>query len=243
VNQKVAIGILASLGYRADVVANGLEAVEAVGRIPYAAILMDCQMPEMDGYEAAREIRLREGTGRHTPIIALTADVMKDAHAKSLSAGMDDHITKPLKPSELAAVLERSLPTLAVVESPRIAAELQLDEVVDRVVLDRLRTLESAGSPGLVEKLLDSFLEDTPRQLADLLHAAQAGDAARLTKLAHKLKGSVANLGASGMVRVCTELETRGRNGDTGVAPKLVADLERQFGLASTALRSEIAKV
>ena len=108
---------------------------------------------------------------------------------------------------------------------------------------DRLRTLESAGSPGLVEKLLDSFLEDTPRQLADLLHAAQAGDAARLTKLAHKLKGSVANLGASGMVRVCTELETRGRNGDTGVAPKLVADLERQFGLASTALRSEIAKV
>ena len=120
VNQQVAIGMLAALGYRADVVANGLEAIEAVGRIPYAAILMDCQMPEMDGYEATREIRLREGSGRHTPIIALTADVMKDARAKSLSAGMDDYITKPLKRAELAAALERSLPRLVMVESPSL---------------------------------------------------------------------------------------------------------------------------
>jgi signal transduction histidine kinase/CheY-like chemotaxis protein/HPt (histidine-containing phosphotransfer) domain-containing protein/HAMP domain-containing protein len=243
VNQKVAIGILASLGFRADVVANGLEAVEAVGRIPYAAILMDCQMPEMDGYEAARAIRLREGTGRHTPIIALTADVMKDARAKSLSAGMDDHITKPLKPSELAAALGRSLPKLAVVESPPLAAEPQSEDVVDRALLDGLRSLERAGSPGLVEALVDCFLEETPRQLAEMRNSAQLGDAVHLTRLAHKLQGSLANLGAHGMVRTCAELETLGRSGDVGVAPQLIADLERQFNVVSTALQSEIAKV
>jgi CheY-like chemotaxis protein/HPt (histidine-containing phosphotransfer) domain-containing protein len=243
VNQHVAIGMLAALGYRADVVANGLEAIEAVGRIPYAAILMDCQMPEMDGYEATRAIRLREGSGRHTPIIALTADVMKDARAKSLSAGMDDYITKPLKRAELAAALERSLPRLVMVESPSLAAQLQSDDVVDRAALDGLRALQSAGAPGLLEKVLDSFLEDTPHQLADLRHAAQVGDAVRLTKLAHKLKGSVSNFGASRMVRVCTELETLGKNGDVGIAPQLLSDLDRQFDLASTVLRSEIAKV
>jgi signal transduction histidine kinase/CheY-like chemotaxis protein/HPt (histidine-containing phosphotransfer) domain-containing protein/HAMP domain-containing protein len=243
VNQQVAVGMLAALGYRADVVANGLEAIEAVSRIPYAAILMDCQMPEMDGYEATRAIRLLEGSSRHTPIIALTADVMKDARAKSLSAGMDDYITKPLKRAELAAALERSLPRLAMVESPPLAAQLRSDDVLDHTALEGLRTLESAGAPGLVEKLLDSFLEDTPRQLADLRHAAQLGDALRLTWLAHKLKGSVGNLGVSGMVRVCTELETRVRNGDTGTALQLVADLERQFDMASTVLRSEVAKV
>src|SRR5260370_24795002 len=103
VNQQVAIGVLAALGYRSDVVANGREAIEAAGLVPYAAILMDCQMPEMDGYQATQEIRRREGTGRHTPIIALTADVLKDARTKSLSVGMDDHINKPLDPQELAA--------------------------------------------------------------------------------------------------------------------------------------------
>jgi CheY-like chemotaxis protein/HPt (histidine-containing phosphotransfer) domain-containing protein len=243
VNQQVAIGMLAALGYRADVVANGLEAIEAVGRIPYAAILMDCQMPEMDGYEATRAIRQREGSGRHTPIIALTADVMKDARAKSLSAGMDDYITKPLKRAELAAALERSLPRLVMVESPSLAAQLQSDDVLDRTALDGLRALQRAGTPGLLEKLVDSFLEDTPHQLADLRHAAQVGDAVRLTKLAHKLKGSVSNFGASRMVRVCTELETLGKNGNVDVASQLLSDLDRQFDLASTVLRSEIAKV
>jgi CheY-like chemotaxis protein len=117
VNQQVAVGVLAALGYRADVVANGLEAVEAIGLVPYAAILMDCQMPEMDGFEAAQEIRRREKTGRHIPIIALTADILKDARAKCLAAGMDDYITKPLKMQELGAALERWLPSTVASKS------------------------------------------------------------------------------------------------------------------------------
>jgi signal transduction histidine kinase/CheY-like chemotaxis protein len=122
VNQQVAVGVLAALGYRADVVANGLEAVEAVGRATYAAILMDCQMPEMDGYQAAQEIRRSEEPGRYTPIIALTADVLKDVRAKSLAAGMDDYITKPLKLDELAAALERWLPSVAALDNRDTAA-------------------------------------------------------------------------------------------------------------------------
>jgi CheY-like chemotaxis protein/HPt (histidine-containing phosphotransfer) domain-containing protein len=239
VNQQVAAGVLAALGYRADVVANGIEAVEAAGLVPYAAILMDCQMPEMDGYEAAQEIRRREGSARHTPIIALTADILKDARAKSLSAGMDDYVTKPLKPEQLAAALERWLPSSAALKSRAVAADPRPEGAVDRHVLDGLRKVERAGAPGLVKKVTDLFLEDTPRQLTALRDSAQRGDCARLAKLAHTLRGSAANLGAREMVRVCGELEAFGRDGDISIVPSLVADLESQFDSVRDALLSE----
>ncbi len=241
VNQQVAIGVLATLGYDADIVANGREAVKAVGHLPYAAILMDCQMPEMDGYQATQEIRRREGAGRHTPIIALTADVLKDARAKSLSAGMDDHITKPLDPQELAAVLDRWLPSADELESQAVAAAPRPEGAVDRTVLDGLRELERAGAPGLVKKIMDLFLQDTPGQLADLRDSLQKGDSVRLVRVAHTLKGSAANLGAREMVRICTELQVLGEAENISIAPSLVADLESQFGPVRDALLSEDA--
>jgi CheY-like chemotaxis protein len=125
VNQKVAALMLAKLGVRADLVANGREAVDAAKAVPYDLIFMDCQMPELDGYDAAREIRMGEGLRKHAPIIAMTAEVMTGSRERCLAAGMDEHIAKPVKVEDLFDVLMKWVPKRIPADTvPKLTGEL-----------------------------------------------------------------------------------------------------------------------
>jgi signal transduction histidine kinase/CheY-like chemotaxis protein/HPt (histidine-containing phosphotransfer) domain-containing protein len=224
VNQQVVLSILGSLGYSADVVANGLEAVEAARRVPYSAILMDCRMPEMDGYMAAATIRQSRSESRNIPIIALTADVVSDARAKALAAGMNDYITKPVKADELASVLDRWVPAPARIDLQEVSIQPSLDDDL----FESLKGLESSA-PGLSRRVVDAFLDDTPRRLQDLELALLEHSAEKLSLVAHGLRGSASNLGAHAFVQICADLEHSVTGNDWRNCKKLLAALRREL--------------
>src|SRR5262245_17254742 len=185
VNQKVAVRMLEKLGYRADVAANGQEALEALARIPYAAVLMDGHMPEMDGFEATAALRQREGRDRHTPIIAMTASAMAGDREQCLAAGMDDYLTKPVSAEQLQAVLERWIPraTSGDDAAREPSAVPEPDASVDRTVLANVRGLGDQGGLASLGELIDGFLGGAPVHLASLRAAATAGDADTLVRV------------------------------------------------------------
>lgn len=214
VNQRVALTMLRKLGYSADTVANGLEVIAALERIPYDLVLMDCQMPEMDGYEAAAEIRRREqGSSKRMWIIALTAHAMSGDREKCFLAGMDDYISKPVRLEELRVALQRCGA-----------------RAIDPACLEALHDLSNGGL-GLAE-LIDLFLRSAPETLALANAAVADADPDRLVQAAHLLKGSAANFGAQGLQELCTSLERiactgPALDGAPGVLGALQAELER----------------
>lgn len=147
---------------------------------------------------------------------------------------MDDYISKPINPEELAAALERWVPA-APLNRPREPEAEPKEGPLDRSVLDRLRKLEKT-TPGLLKNVTDLFLQDTPPRLEDLRDAILKADAARLARLAHAMKGSAANLGATGMAAICAEVEARAEVGDLEAAPARVSDLDREFDRVRAAL-------
>jgi two-component system, sensor histidine kinase and response regulator len=251
VNQKVAVKMLERLGYKADVAADGLETVEALSQSPYAAVLMDVQMPEMDGYEATAEIRRREESedghdGRHTPVIAMTANAMQGDREKALDAGMDDYVSKPVKVEELDAVLERWLLQGEEKVEPDTSAlgnrPVVPDGSVDHSVLKSLRELQEEGEPDVLKELIELFLEDLPPQFKALQEAEEREDAQSVERTAHTLKGSSSNLGAVRMAAICAELEEIGRSGDLATAPALISGLEAELGRVRAVLERELSR-
>ena len=216
VNQKVAVRQLQKLGYRADAVANGREAVEALSRIRYDLVLMDCQMPEMDGYEATTEIRRIEGMARHTPIVAMTAHALTGDREKSIAAGMDDHITKPVKQDELARILEKffAVPseTLSIVEVPA-------NEIAPPVDLKRLH--EALGDdPEEILEILNLYRTQMAENLIKLDTAITFGNAGEVDLIAHNCAGASVNCGMVAVVEQLRELERMGRENQLiGAAP------------------------
>jgi signal transduction histidine kinase/CheY-like chemotaxis protein/HPt (histidine-containing phosphotransfer) domain-containing protein len=241
-NQKVVLAMLDRLGYRADVVGNGLEAVDAAGRFDYAAILMDCQMPEMDGYRAATEIRRREPNGAHVSIIALTASAMKGDHEKALEAGMDGYITKPVRVDELAQVLsrwtaapEKGAPTDPVQPSN---APLALSGTLSSPILDneRISYLEAEFGGALTAELMELFLDQAPEILTSLREAVEANDPGGIQRSAHYLRGSSGNIGAMRVEALCAELEALGRSGKVDETTDVLAMLQETFDEVGPAL-------
>jgi CheY-like chemotaxis protein len=227
VNQKVAAIILEKFGCRVDLAANGLEALEASMRIAYDCIFMDCQMPEMDGFEATTAIRQREAqTGQRVPIIAMTANAMPSDRKRCLEAGMDDYLSKPVQAEELFAALFPYKPEEALVLEPMPAVRPYSE---DADMLSRLSQLQDEHGVELVVELVELFVSNTPMMVTAMREALAQGDPNGLKQTAHTLKGSSSNLGAEPMTSLCMALEEHGQAGKMQAAVPLIDKLEQEF--------------
>jgi len=235
VNQKVAARTLENLGYRVDVAANGREAVEATAHIRYAAVLMDCQMPEMDGYEATAAIRAREAGDGHVPIIAMTAGASPEDEAACLAAGMDDYVTKPVNRTVLARLLDRWVHNTPSATAPNSSHDAPGS--LDPETLSQIRELAAQDPAGIAE-LVGTFLRDARERIDTAAAAAAQGDLAAVSRTAHSLKGSSGNLAATAMAELCADLEEACADGDVTVVVEIIVRLDSEFEHVAVALRA-----
>jgi signal transduction histidine kinase/ligand-binding sensor domain-containing protein/CheY-like chemotaxis protein/HPt (histidine-containing phosphotransfer) domain-containing protein len=242
VNQRVALLLLERLGYSADVAGNGHEVLDALRRQPYDLILMDVQMPGMDGLEATRRIQAEWPEERRPRILAMTASALvADRHA-CLAAGMDGFLSKPVLIRELQAALRKVVgpPTSTPAPAPAGPAPDSSEEppALDPVYLDRLRQLQEVTGRAVVGEIVDSFLGEMPRRLARLREALAAGDGEALAFAAHSLKGSSAQLGALRLASLSHALELQGRSGSLDAAAALVDDIAGELARVAPELKA-----
>ncbi len=249
VNREVALGMLESLGYRTHAVANGAEALDAQARIRYAAILMDCQMPILDGFTATEEIRRRErATGcTPAPIIALTANALDGDRERCLVAGMDDFLSKPFTLKQLDALLARHLrvPTAMPGAAAHARApgenrgpgpeqgtlgarprESATEPLIDARVLENIRAL---ARPQLLESLIALYFEHSPQLLGTIDGAASSPDPQALADALHTLKASTANLGGARLAHLLKECESLARQGAVGEVSARTARIRKEY--------------
>ncbi|MCE9608720.1 MAG: PAS domain S-box protein [Chthoniobacter sp.] len=205
VNQKVAVCQLEKFGYRPDVVENGRLALAAVQHKPYDVIFMDCQMPELDGYEATRELRASGGRARQTWVIAMTANSLEGDREKCLEAGMNDYLSKPIKPEGLAVALSRFAKECR--KTLPLKPARPAGKIIDPVTLAGFRDMGGDDGGQMLDSLIGTFLENSPTVLRTAREAAKRQDAPELERAAHTLKGSCSNFGAERMSDACQQLE------------------------------------
>ncbi len=256
INQEVATSMLEGLGCRLTIVENGRLAVQAVEQEDFDIVLMDCQMPEMDGFDSTRRIRALEderqsqsapGSDRpaRLPIVAVTAHALPEDRERSLSAGMDDHLTKPFSQAGLVGVIERWLPALfegkprlptgesASVDDgdTRSPGATESCEVLNDAALDQLAALPGAEASGLVARVVDMYLETCLSLGSVIRQASDGGDAVELSRAAHRLKSNSFEIGAERAGKLCEELEQMARagilDGTATLAVRLEGELDR----------------
>ncbi len=241
INQLVALGLLEALGYEAVAVDNGAEAVTLAGDGDFDAVLMDIQMPGMDGYVTAQRIRGAESPPRRTPIIAMTASAMQGERERCLAAGMDDYLSKPVASHRLEAVLAHYLGTPAAA-TISIDTEQRVPAAPDQHDLDvtRLEELDALGegAAALVTRAITNFIRNAPATLAELESAHRRGEVEEVAALAHRLKGSAWNLGALRVGSLCERLEHEARSSDLVDVDQQLAEVRSAYDDAARALRS-----
>jgi PAS domain S-box-containing protein len=229
-NQKVALRLLDQLGYRADVASNGLEALEALERQPYDVVLMDVQMPELDGLDASRRICERWPAEARPRIIAMTANAMPEDREACFAAGMDDYVAKPIRPNELAEALSRSRPLAG-----RTANEGGAGASLDASAIASLRDL---GGESFLAEVIDAFLSDAPALVGALRATSERGDTEELRRTAHTLKSNGQTFGAGRFSELCRELETRAKSDELDGSAELVDRIEREYAALENTLAS-----
>ncbi len=255
VNQKVAMRLLQQMGYRADVAANGLEALAALERQPFDLVFMDVMMPEMNGMEATRIIRQRQRQKSEFPnyrgsitIVAMTASAMQGDREKCLEAGMDDYIAKPIRLEDVRTIVERwgplaqkAAPEPAAQAIPAVAAPpAPIDPETVPVDMDRLLEFTD-GSPENLQELVTLFLTQTSGQLAELQRAVTGEAAAEVRRLAHSCAGASSTCGMRGLSSMLRELERQGMEGKLTNAAQICQDAHREFESIRDFLHSYMA--
>jgi PAS domain S-box-containing protein len=235
VNQKLALRLLSQMGYRADVAGNGLEAIQAVERQAYDVILMDVQMPEMDGLDATRQICQRWPVGKRPRIIAMTANAMQGDREMCLAAGMDDYLSKPIRVNELVTALTHSA-TIHTTEGENVSEST----VIDPAAYEELVT-STGGDPGFIRELIDTYLNDAPGLFAEMRTALEAKDAETFRRAAHSLKSNSASLGALALSALAKELEMMGKAGTLESAAAKIAAADVEYGRVKAALEQKRA--
>jgi signal transduction histidine kinase/DNA-binding response OmpR family regulator len=233
-NQEIALAMLEDTGYRVTVAANGREALAALAREQFDAVLMDCLMPELDGFEATRLLRASESQqGRHrTPVIALTSNAMRGDRELCLAAGMDDYLAKPLRRDALLGVLAQWV-------QPRHDLPQAADSPLDAVTLQGLRALQRPGRPDVFARVADIFDRDAPRLLAEMRAAVDGNDAERLRQAAHSMKSITANVGAAALAARFRDVEQHARAGLTVPAGPLLRGAAEEVDRVRQALSRE----
>ena len=233
INQRVALRLLQHLGYEPELAADGRQALAAVARKTFDVVLMDIQMPELDGLQAARSIIAQRGPSGLPRIIAMTANAMPGDRESYIAAGMDGYLPKPIELADLQAVLEQA----AKLVRDRSSTPAVAEGVIDLARLEHLRTLQDDSQPSLVRELVDLFLSDSANQLQRLDEAHATGDPESLRALAHRLLSATQNIGALRLSNLCVTLERLAKQGNLVAAGPVLTEMALERDRAQNALQ------
>jgi CheY-like chemotaxis protein/HPt (histidine-containing phosphotransfer) domain-containing protein len=244
VNQEVAVGMLEAMGCRVATSLNGRDALMRLLRERFDLILMDCEMPVMDGFEAAQRIRAAEQRSSssmpRTPIVAVTAHALASVHEKCLQAGMDDFLVKPFDEQQLGEALRRWLPSR---ERPPKGHAAGADRgagsnVIDLATIDKIRAIKGADGSGLLRRVVSQFADTSPTLLATIRAQTAGGDIAAVWRAAHSLKSSAEAIGAHRLAHCCAEIERAGRDRGILPEPRRLDALEAELAAATKSLEA-----